>query len=118
RSRPRGSRPRSTRARAPRWALADECGLEHRAIVLEFRRREPCDLADVVVAPQADRVAGVGRALELGDLGGFVRTALEIERVERRRRELLQVRRVGRAEVALRGDMHPDRLCDLRAEMA
>ena len=58
------------------------------------------------------------RALELGDLGGVVRTALEIERVERRRGELLQVRRVGRAEVALRGDMHPDRLCDLRAEMA
>src|SRR2546423_1411466 len=66
---------------------------------------------------RAYAVSGVRRGLEHCHLGGRVRPALKLEAQNRCRRELGHVRRLGRAEIPLRGHVHANRLRRLGPEV-
>src|SRR3954453_173254 len=116
-SRSRGAPPPPARARARRAALLLERRFEDGPVVLEIRGLERRNLADVVPAPQPHGVLRVRRALEVGHLLVAVRPALELEAEDRRGRQLVHVLRLDGAEVALRGNVHADRLRDLGPEV-
>ena len=63
------------------------------------------------------RVRGVGKPVEIGDLGRGERTTLERQAKPGRGRQGIQIRRVDRAQVALGGHVQANRLDDLGREV-
>jgi peptide/nickel transport system substrate-binding protein len=78
--------------------------------VLEGRGRASGDLRRFVPLTQPDRVGGVGLRDESGRFLGREGTALQGERAHRTGRQAREVVRIGGGQVALGGDMQPDRL--------
>src|SRR6185503_9638290 len=79
--------------------------LEKRGIIAECRRFHTRNLAALVPLPNPDRLAIVGIATEFGDFARRHRTALELQRGDGSRRQLVEIAGIGCAEIAFGGDV-------------
>ncbi len=84
--------------------------------MLEAWRVRTHDLGHIIPAAYRNRLAEIQLRLEFGSLRGAEGTSLQFETPQRRGRQLRHVFGLAAAQVALRRDVQPHRLRDLRSK--